>query len=132
MNVKMTATKSRFLKRWPKTAPKMTMNIGSGKLQDYRVCGGRELIGRYKGDINKPQQHSGNYRAAVYAYSVAFYAYVCKHRQSAKKLRRADITNEFQGMSFINIPAMLQSAAHISISRIALFSFFIYFSVYSE
>ena len=56
-----------------------------GKLQDYRVCGGRELIGRYKGDINKPQQQSGNYRAAVYAYSVAFYAYVCKHRQSRKK-----------------------------------------------
>ena len=50
----------------------------------------------------------------------------------AKKLRSADITNEFQGMSFINMPAMLHKDAQASISSIALFSFFIYISVYSE
>ena len=86
MNVKNDRNKIALFKALAEnSAEKMTMNIGSGKLQDYRVCGGRELIGRYKGDINKLQQHSGNYRAAVYAYSVAFYAYVCKHRQSRKK-----------------------------------------------
>ena len=58
---------------------------GVGKLQNDRVCGGRELVCRDKGDVNKAEQKSGDYRLAIQDYSVAFYAYICKHRQSGKK-----------------------------------------------
>lgn len=58
---------------------------GVGKLQNDRVCGGRELVCRDKGDVNKSEQKSGDYRLAIQDYSVAFYAYICKHRQSGKK-----------------------------------------------
>ena len=42
----------------------------------------------------------------------------------AMRLRSPATAKPFHGMSFINIPAMLQSVAQTSISIIALFSFF--------
>ena len=42
----------------------------------------------------------------------------------AMRLRIPATAKPFHGMSFIKMPAMLHSAAHSSISSVAIFSFF--------
>ena len=112
------AREKRFFKN---SAEKTTMNIGAVNCRTMEFAAVVSLLAATK-QVKVRQRAAPPARLRLSAVKPMPRARMYTNMTSpAMRLRRPAMTIEFHGISFIKMPAMLHSAAHSSISSIALF-----------